>query len=99
MSHLRVLIYLRRQSYTNRWFVTGLSLEEAICHEMGHTLSLGHSSRRDSIMYASIGFRYGDVKLGADDIKGIQKLYGPPNGKVFIPIHSSSLSLTTTRLP
>ncbi len=44
---------------------------------MGHSLGLGHSHAVDSIMRAEYT---GPRGLGADDIAGIQALYGPPTG-------------------
>lgn len=60
----------------------GLSLEEGLCHEMGHTLSLGHSLDKSSIMFPSIQPGRPRVQLSNDDIRGIQSLYGRFNGQV-----------------
>ena len=49
---------------------------------MGHTLSLGHSNDRAAIMFPSIQPGRPRVKLGIDDIRGIQSLYGRFDGKV-----------------
>lgn len=62
-------------------FITGVSLIWAICHEMGHTLGLSHSHDRDAIMYPS-GNGQDESDLSYDDKKGIQALYGGPNGRV-----------------
>jgi hypothetical protein len=43
-------------------------------HEIGHTLGLGHSRDRNSIMFAS--YRGPHRELGQDDVEGIQFLYG-----------------------
>mgnify|MGYP001804037050 CR=1 FL=1 len=53
-----------------------MSLQEAMCHEMGHTLSLDHSLDRDAIMYKTVGGRSRNTRLSDDDIRGIQSLYG-----------------------
>lgn len=43
-------------------------------HEMGHSLGLAHSNIRDAVMYPWYKADYPD--LGADDIAGIEALYG-----------------------
>lgn len=69
--------------------MSALSLEEGLCHEIGHTLGLGHSKERGSIMYPVVGFRSKNVELGQDDIAGIQSHYGKPNSKVYM--HKKSM--------
>jgi hypothetical protein len=44
-------------------------------HEIGHALGLAHSSIQNSIMYAF--YNSSLTELQADDIAGIQSLYGP----------------------
>ena len=44
-----------------------------IIHEVGHTIGLGHSSNTAAVMY---GFENGRTNLAADDVAGIQALYG-----------------------
>ena len=68
---IRILIYF-----------AGTRLEAGLCHEMGHTLDLSHSTRRSSIMYPNIGRKKDGFSLGSDEIQKIQQLYGGPNGKV-----------------
>ena len=63
-------------------------MKEAICHEMGHTLGLGHSSVPEALMYRVIG-KQQQVRLHQDDINGIQSLYGFSNGQV---LHNSIYS-------
>jgi len=47
-------------------------------HELGHSLGMGHSDDPDAIMYPF--YAPGDpAVLGADDIAGIQTLYGKPD--------------------
>ncbi len=54
--------------------------ETVVLHEMGHALGLDHSADTGSVMYAY----YGSVHrvLSADDIAGIQAIYGVPQGPV-----------------
>ncbi len=52
-----------------------IHLTTSVMHEMGHALGLDHSGDPASLMWAEyVGVR----GLGADDIAGIQALYGPP---------------------
>ncbi len=54
----------------------GVDLETVAAHEFGHALGLGESTDPNAIMYGS----YDGLKdnLSADDIAGIQSLYGAP---------------------
>ncbi len=49
-------------------------------HEVGHCLGLGHSLDPTAIMYYNGG---NELSLTADDISGIQALYGPLKPAVF----------------
>ncbi|PKI56208.1 hypothetical protein CRG98_023403 [Punica granatum] len=55
---------------------TTVDLESVAVHEIGHLLGLGHSSVEESIMYPTISSRTRKVDLAADDVQGIQILYG-----------------------
>ncbi|KAK3727483.1 hypothetical protein QZH41_006424 [Actinostola sp. cb2023] len=58
----------------------GVNLDWVALHEFGHSLGLDHSSVRGSIMFPWYqGYRK-DIKLTADDIMGIQAIYGKPSG-------------------
>jgi uncharacterized protein YraI len=50
-------------------------LPTTVMHEVGHALGLGHSRDPEALMWAE----YDGIRtLAADDIAGIQALYGPP---------------------
>jgi Matrixin len=55
---------------------TGYDLETVAAHEIGHALGLGESTDSQAVMYGV----YDGIKtaLDADDIAGIQSLYGAP---------------------
>ena len=55
-------------------------LYTVLLHEAGHALGLNHSRDPGSVMIVAIGRPRG---LGADDIAGIQALYGPRQHDVF----------------
>ncbi|KAK1554123.1 hypothetical protein Q3G72_008123 [Acer saccharum] len=75
--------------------VTAVDLESVAVHEIGHLLGLGHSTDKESVMYAMLPTSARKVLLKRDDIAGIQSIYGantktpspnsPPNddGDVF----------------
>jgi hypothetical protein len=56
---------------------SGIDLQGVACHEIGHSLGLGHSSVGGATMFASIsGTGTGQRSIEADDIAGIQSIYG-----------------------
>ncbi len=59
-------------------------LRTVALHELGHTLGLGHSGNRKSVMYASY---HGAQHLHTDDINGIKYLYpGPTTTTTTVPV-------------
>ena len=54
----------------------GTRLYNVALHEIGHLLGLSHSQESEAIMYAYYAEDRNDLQ--ADDIAGIQSLYGPP---------------------
>uniref|UniRef100_A0A671EIK0 Matrix metallopeptidase 12 n=1 Tax=Rhinolophus ferrumequinum TaxID=59479 RepID=A0A671EIK0_RHIFE len=67
------------ETWTKSWRGTNLFL--LAVHEFGHALGLNHSKNRKSIMFPHMINRYHNhntFHLSADDIRGIQSLYGGP---------------------
>ena len=65
------------------WAVAGsqpsvgeIDLESVAVHEIGHLLGLGHSSVEEAIMFPTITSGTRRVELAADDVAGVQLLYG-----------------------
>lgn len=65
-----------------RWG-TSIDLATVLLHEIGHTLGLGHSSATGSVMNAS--YTVPNITLAADDIAGIQSIYGVAASVVPLP--------------
>ncbi len=55
-------------------WVSDIDLATVLLHEIGHTLGLGHSTVAGSIMFAT--YSSANFNLAADDIAGIQSIYG-----------------------
>ncbi|KAI8488328.1 S-methylmethionine permease mmp1 [Branchiostoma belcheri] len=56
----------------------GINLYQMAVHEIGHSLGLSHSHQHTSVMYPYyLGLRR-HFRLHRDDIRDIQRLYGPP---------------------
>lgn len=74
--------------------VTGngeFDLFTVLLHELGHALGLGHSTVSGSVMEAIYGG--GRRTLGADDIAGIQAIYGPNDDPIPEPATLTLLGL------
>lgn len=63
-------------------------------HELGHSLGLDHSADPNSVMWAEYT---GKRSLAADDIAGIQALYGPPSPNEGASIPTPSATGVTAR--
>lgn len=59
-------------------FVEYRDLLSVATHELGHSMGLGHSSVQTSVMYPYYMSNWKRVELDADDIAGMQKIYGEP---------------------
>lgn len=64
------------QAIFNNPSAAAVDLESVAVHEIGHLLGLEHSSEQQSIMYPTITSGTRKVELHADDVQGIQVLYG-----------------------
>ncbi|KAL6861320.1 hypothetical protein ACP4OV_017020 [Aristida adscensionis] len=74
-----------------------VDLESVAVHEIGHLLGLGHSGDLNAIMYPTITSRTRKVELAADDVVGIQSLYGGnPNFKGVAPPATSSRDMDSS---
>jgi hypothetical protein len=72
----------------------GVDLFSVALHEAGHALGLGHSDDPNAVMYPYYKLQTG---LTADDIAGIQALYGPPVTAVSTSsVPTSSTAATTS---
>ena len=72
---------------------SAFDIQRVALHESGHLLGLAHSSVSTAIMNAYINNSY---TLQADDIAGIQSLYGAPSGS---PTPTPTPSPTPTPVP
>ncbi|KMS97362.1 hypothetical protein BVRB_6g156030 [Beta vulgaris subsp. vulgaris] len=53
-----------------------MDLNSVVLHEIGHLLGLGHTPDHTAVMYPTIGQGVRKRQLQADDVQGIQALYG-----------------------
>jgi len=63
----------------------GTNLKQTIVHELGHSLGLSHSDRREAVMAPFYRGWDPHLKLSADDQKAIQSLYGKKRSVANVP--------------
>jgi len=56
------------------------NLAETACHELGHSIGLGHSTDPAAIMWATVRGHGRDATLGIDDKAGVQSIYPGTSG-------------------
>lgn len=66
----------------------GTSLFHVATHEFGHSLGLGHSDDPEAVMFKKYNGSSPLVELQADDIRGIQNLYGTSDRPVAVDTSS-----------
>jgi Matrixin len=69
-------------------------LYTVMAHEIGHALGLDHSTSPTAIMYAT--YEGVDSSLGADDIAGIQSIYGARQPDLFDAVASNGSFATAS---
>jgi len=74
------------------------NLAEVACHELGHSIGLGHSADLNAIMWASAHGRGRDAVLGADDIAGVLAIYPASSGGGPGPPPITPVSIATAGL-
>lgn len=83
-------------SLTYQGFAT--TLYQTALHEFGHALGLAHSTDSSAVMYPTLG--PADPDLDANDVTGIQALYGPaPTGATQVVATSSPATAAPSSAP
>ncbi len=71
--------------------------QDAIVHNLGHAIGLGHSERNDAIMWPDLpaGCANGPAALSSDDVAGVRAIY-PTGTTSAVPGPPSGLTATVT---
>ena len=74
------------------------NLAEVACHELGHSIGLGHSADPTAMMWASAHGRGRDATLGSDDRAGVLAIYpatggGDPGPGEGVPVSIATLNV------
>jgi len=83
----------------NCFLANSANLAEVACHELGHSIGLGHSTDPAAVMWATAHGGGRDATLGTDDRAGILAIYpastggGGPGPGVGGPVSISTLSV------
>jgi hypothetical protein len=74
------------------------NLAETTCHELGHSIGLGHSADSAAIMWSSVRGGGRDATLGTDDRAGVLAIY-PSSGGGSNPPPPGPVSIASSFLP
>jgi len=74
------------------------NLAEVACHELGHSIGLGHSADPTALMWATAHGHGRDATLGADDKAGVLAIYPSSGGPGPGPGGGGPVSITTLNM-
>ncbi|MBK7124960.1 MAG: matrixin family metalloprotease [Dehalococcoidia bacterium] len=76
-----------------------VDLQSVALHEFGHALGLNHSAQSEAVMYPSYTNGTNKRTPQADDVAGLQAIYGVTGGPTNTPTNTPSATNTPTRTP
>lgn len=80
---LEVIVTSNGSATAQQFLLNANCFQQFMLHEFGHALGLGHTSVSSAVMFATTSFSEcsaGALPLHADDIAGIQAIYGATGG-------------------